>query len=109
MLPSCFTVDLSVLLCEELPVALTSSSRPGPCPCTKPRHPTALLVPATEAGSQHSFHVFVLCSVLSVAQALRLLALLAATRGSVVTAGAVSTTLMGRNRVKQDKNLTVFT
>lgn len=52
--------------------------------------------------------MLVLCSVLRVAQTLRLLALLAATGGAAVAAGAIPTTLKGRDRVKDSKNLSAY-
>lgn len=90
---------------KELPVPLTSSPRPGPRPCSKPRYSTGLLVTAAEAGSQHGFHLLVLHSVLRVAQTLRLLTLLAATRSAAVATGTIPTTLKGRDRMKGNKNL----
>lgn len=80
---------------------LTSSSWPGPCSCPKPRDSTGLLVAAAQACSQHGLHVLVLGSILSVAQTLRLLALLATTRGAAATDGTVPARLKEGN-----KNLT---
>ncbi|TNN86067.1 hypothetical protein EYF80_003484 [Liparis tanakae] len=95
----------------ELPVPLTSPPRPGSCPCPKPRNPAGLLVAAAEAGSQHGFHVLVLRDVLAVAQTLRMLRLLAAATaaaaaawGAVTAGGAIPTTLMGRDRGKEDED-----
>lgn len=60
-------VDFSTWPCRELLVTLTSSSRPGSCPCPKARNAAALLFTAAEACSQHRFHVFMLCRVLRMA------------------------------------------
>ncbi len=59
-------------------------------------------------GSQHSFHVFVLCSILRVAQTLRLLTLLTATRGAAVVAGAILSTLCGETQNEKNKNLALL-
>ena len=91
-------------ICKELPATLTSPSRPGSCPCSKPRYSACLLVSAADAGPQHGFHVLVLYSILSVAQTLRLLAVLAATGGAAAAAGAVPSTLTGRDGKKESKN-----
>lgn len=92
------------LLRKKLPVILTSPSRPGSCPCPKPRDSACLLVSAADAGPQHGFHVLVLYSILGVAQTLRLLAVLAATGGAAVAARAVPSTLTGRDGKKENKN-----
>lgn len=86
-------------LCDPISnfsIILTSPPRPGSCACPKPWHSAGLLVATTEAGSQHGFHVFMLRSILRVAQTLRLLRLLAATRGTAVATGAMPNTLKGK-------------
>lgn len=90
---------------KSLPAPLTSSPRPGPRPCPKPRYSTSLPLTAAEACSQHSFHLLVLYGILGVAQTLRLLDLLAATRSAAVAAGTIPTTLKERDRMKGNKNL----
>lgn len=102
---SCFTIGFSVWPFKELPACLTSSSGPRPCPRPKPWHSAAFPVTATEAGSQHCFHILMLCSVLRVTETLWLLILLAATRGTVVNAGTISSTLRRRDGMKESKNL----
>lgn len=87
-------------------VTLTSPSGPGSRPRPKPRYSAGLLVAAADAGSQHRFHVLVLCSVLGVAQTLRLLALLAAAGSAAVAArAAIASALKGRGGTKENKNL----
>lgn len=83
---------------------LTSSSGAGSCSCPKTWNPASLLVTAAEACSQHRFHVLMLCSILCMAQALRLLTLLAATRSAVVAAGATPPILKGRKRIKEARD-----